>query len=68
LLPTHRSRGKAHAQWLQMHHQWWPMGDIITHNSRTDRHGIFKPGGGVDHITCNVWPPSKGKRSKVKVT
>jgi len=30
----HRSRDMAHAQWLQTHCQWYPMGDVRTHNSR----------------------------------
>jgi len=34
--PTHRSRDTAHAQWLQTHCQWYPMGDVRTHKSRTD--------------------------------
>jgi len=45
LPPTHRSRDMAHAQWLQMHYQWYPMEDVRTHNSRTDSRGIFKLGG-----------------------
>jgi len=44
------------------------MGDARTHNSRTDRHRIFKLGGGVDHVTRHVWPLTKVKRSKFKVT
>jgi len=31
--PRHRTRDMAHAQWLQMHCQWYPMGDVRTHNS-----------------------------------
>jgi len=27
----------VHAHWLRMHCQWYPMGDVRTHNSRTDR-------------------------------
>ena len=27
---THRSRDTAHAQWLQTHCQWYPMGDVKT--------------------------------------
>jgi len=34
------SRDTAHARWLQTH--WYPMGDVRTHNSRTDRRRIFK--------------------------
>jgi len=36
LPPAHRSRDTAHAQWLQTHCQWYPMGHVRTHNSRTD--------------------------------
>jgi len=67
-VPTHRSRDTAHAQWLQKHWQWYPMGDVRTHNSRTDSRRIFKLGGGVDHVTRHVRPLTKVKRSKVKVT
>ena len=49
--PTHRSRDTAHSQWLQKHCQWYPMGDVRTHNSRTDSRRIFKLCGGVDHVT-----------------
>ena len=66
--PTHRSRNTAHAQWLQTHCQWYPTGDVRTHNSRTDSRRIFKLGGGVDNMTRHVWPLTKVKRSKVKVT
>jgi len=38
----HRSHDRAHAQWLQTHCQWYPMGDIKTDNSGTDSHRIFK--------------------------
>jgi len=65
---THRSRDTAHAQWLQTHCQWYPMGDVRTYNSRTDSRMIFKLGGGIDHVTRHVWPLTKVKRSKVKVT
>ena len=51
IAPTHRSRDTAHAQWLQTHSQWYPMGDVRTHNSRTDSRRIFKLGGRVDHNT-----------------
>jgi len=54
LPPTHRSRDTAHAQWLQTHCQWYPMGDVRTHNSRTDSRSIFKLGGGVYHVTRHV--------------
>jgi len=66
--PTHRSRDTAHAQWLQTHCQWYPMGDVRTRNSRTDSRKIFKLGGGGDHVTRHVRPLTKVKRSKVKVT
>jgi len=39
------SRDTAHAHWLQTHFQWYPMGDVRTHNSRTDNRRIFKLGG-----------------------
>jgi len=45
LPPKHRSRDTTHAHWLQTHFQWYPMGDVRTHNSRTDSHRIFKLGG-----------------------
>ena len=51
---THRLRDTAHVQWLQMHCQWYPMGDVGTYNSRTDSHRIFKLGGGIDHVTRHV--------------
>jgi len=54
LPPTHRSRDTAHAQWRQTHCQWCPMGDVRTHNSRTDSRRIFKLGGGIDHVTRHV--------------
>jgi len=65
---THRSRDTAHAQWLQTHCQWYPMEDVRTYNSRTDSRRIFKLGGGIEHVTRHVWPLTKVKRSKVKVT
>jgi len=52
--PTHRSRDTAHAQWLQTHSQWWRMADIATYKSKTDRHRIFKLGGGIDHVTRHI--------------
>jgi len=39
-----RSRDTAHAQWLQKHYQWYPMGDVRTHNSRTGSRRIFRLG------------------------
>jgi len=32
LTPTHRSHDTAHAQWLLTHCQWYPVGDVRTHN------------------------------------
>jgi len=54
--PMHRSRDMAHAQWLQTQCQWYPMGDVRTHNSRTDKFSrrIFKLAGGIDHVTRHV--------------
>ena len=51
---THRSRDTAHAQWLRTHCQWYPMGDVRTHNSTTDCRRIFRLGGGIDHLTRHV--------------
>jgi len=51
---THRSRDMAHAQWLQTHCQWYPIGDVSTYNSRTDSRRIFKLGGEIDHVTLHV--------------
>ena len=47
--------------------QWYPIGDVRTHYSRTDSRRIFKLGGGVDHVTHHVWPLIKVKRSKVNM-
>ena len=52
--PTHTSCDTAHAQWLQTHCEWYPMGDVRTHSSTTDGRRIFKLGGGVDHVTRHV--------------
>jgi len=44
----HVTRDTAHAPWwLQTHCQWHPVGDVRTHNSRTDSRRIFKHGRGV---------------------
>ena len=43
-------RDTAHAQWLQTHCRWYPMGDVRTYNSRTYSRRIFKLGGGIDHV------------------
>ena len=40
----------------------------MTHKSRTDRHGVFKLGSNVDHVTRHELQQFKVKRSKVKVT
>jgi len=37
-------------KWPALSCQWYPMGDVRTHNSRMDSHRIFKLGGGVDHV------------------
>ena len=55
-------------KWPALSCQWYPMGDVRTHNSRTDSRRILKLGGGVDHVTRHVWPLPKVKSSKVKVT
>ena len=54
--PTHRSRDTAHAYsgCIRIVNVAYPMGDIRTHNSRTDSRRIFKLGGGVDHVTRHV--------------
>jgi len=51
--PMHRSHDMAHAQWMQSHCQWYPMGDVRL-KSGTDRRRIFKLGEGVDHVTHHV--------------
>ena len=56
------------SKWPALSCQWYPMGDVGTHNSRTDSHRIFKLGGGVDNVTRHVWPLTEVKRLKVKVT
>jgi len=66
--PTHRSHDTAREHWLQTHCQWYPMGYVKTHYSRTVSRRIFKLGGGIDHVTRHAWPLIKVKRSKVKVT
>jgi len=43
------------------------MGDVRTHNSRTDTYRIFKLGGGVDGATSHVSSLTKVNRSKVIV-
>jgi len=64
----HRSCDTAHAQWLQTHCQWYPMGDDRTHNSRTERiavgslnlvEGLISWPAIYDH-----WPRSKGQWSR----
>ena len=41
------------------------MENIIPHKSRTDRHGVFKLVGKIDHVTCHELQLFKVKRSKV---
>jgi len=43
------SRDTAHVQWYERSVNG--MGDVITHNSRTDRRRIFELRGQVDHVT-----------------
>jgi len=43
-------------------------GNVITHNSRTDRRRVFKLGSKVGHVTRHAQQQFKVKRSKVKVT
>ena len=62
------SNKKCGKNLLQTHCQWYPMGDVRTHSLRTDSRRIFKLGGWVEHVTRHVWPLTKVKRSKVKVT
>ena len=38
-------------KWPAISCQWYPTGDVRTHNSRTDSRRILKLGGGVDHVT-----------------
>ena len=40
----------------------------MTHKSRTDRHGVFKHGSKVGHVTRHELQLLKIKKSKVKVT
>jgi len=63
-VPIHMSRDTAHVQWYERSVNG--MGDVITHNSRTDRRRIFELRGQVDHVTpmYNHWPKSKGQRSR----
>ena len=44
------------------------VGDVISHNLRTDKYRICKLGGRVVRVTCHELPLVKVKRSKVKVT
>jgi len=48
------SHDTTHTQWLQTHCQWYPMGDVRTHNSTADSHSIFKLGGRFDHVIRHV--------------
>jgi len=56
------------SKWPALSCQWYPMGDVRTHNSRMGSRRIFKLGGEVEHVTRHVWPLTKVKRSNVKVT
>ena len=40
----------------------------MSHNSRTEKHRIFKLSGGADHVTGYLRSLNEVKRSKVKVT
>jgi len=42
------------SQWLRTHCEWYPMGDVRTHNSRTDGRRIVKLGAAVEHVTHHV--------------
>jgi len=44
------------------------MGNVITHNSRTDGRRVFILGDKVGHVTRHALQLFKVKRSKVKVT
>jgi len=61
------SRDTAHAQWLRMQCQWWPIEDVKTQKSRIDKRRIFKLGGVVDHVTRHIGPLSKVKGQGYKV-
>jgi len=43
-------------------------GDVTTHNSRTDKHRIFKLGDRFHYVIRHVCPLTKVKRSQVSVT
>jgi len=43
-------------------------GNVITHNSGTDRHRVFELGSQVGHMTRHAEQLFKVKRSKVKMT
>ena len=43
-------------------------GNVITHNSGTDRHRVFELGSKVGHMTRHAEQLFNVKRSKVKVT
>ena len=45
-----------------------PMGDVMNHNSRTEKPRTFKLGGGVDHVARYRQSLIEVKRSTVKVT
>ena len=51
-----------------MHSYVIPMGDVMSHNSRTEKRRNFKLNGGVEHVTRYRSSLTEVKRSKVKVT
>jgi len=48
------TRDNVHAHRLQTHCQWYPMGDVRTHNSRTDSCKIFKLASEVNPVIRHV--------------
>jgi len=63
-----KSRDTAHAQWLKTQCQWYPKGDVMTHNSRKSRRRIFKLRERVDDVTRHIRQLLKVKRLNIKVT
>ena len=51
-----------------MHSYGIPVGDVMSHNSKTEKHRIYKLSGGVDHVTGYRHSLKGVKGSKVKVT
>jgi len=62
----HRSRYMVHVQWLQTHCQCHPIGDVRTHNSRTNSHRSSNLVHGLIMWPAmgDLWPRSKGQRSR----